>query len=250
MKNKTGRPLEKVGLSEQLHGKEATSYQRYCDKALGNRSWRTFLGYELATLLLTNLGGSGGYFLRKHFWSPLFRATGSGLILGRGIVIRHPGRMSLGNDVAIDDYVFLDASGSGELGLVMEDNVIISRNCIIQGKNGFVHLRNKCDIGANTVLSSVSGITIGEAVLIAGNCYVGGACYYHERVDISILDQGPYTRGPIEIGDGAWIGAGAVILDGVNIGKGSVVGAGAVVTKDIPDLVIAVGCPARIVGER
>jgi maltose O-acetyltransferase len=52
---------------------------------------------------------------------------------------------------------------------------------------------------------------------------------------------------PITIGDNVWLGGGAIVLPGVSIGSNSVVGAGAVVTKDVPDHVVAVGNPARVV---
>jgi len=54
----------------------------------------------------------------------------------------------------------------------------------------------------------------------------------------------------VTIGDGAWIGAGAKILDGVTVGEGAVIGAGAVVRDPVPASAIAVGIPARIVGTR
>ena len=50
---------------------------------------------------------------------------------------------------------------------------------------------------------------------------------------------------PITIGDGAWIGAGTIILPGITIGKYAVIGAGSVVTKDVPDYTIAAGNPCR-----
>ena len=51
----------------------------------------------------------------------------------------------------------------------------------------------------------------------------------------------------IVVEDGAWIGAGAILLDGVRVGEGAVVGAGAVVTGDVPPHTLAVGVPARVV---
>jgi acetyltransferase-like isoleucine patch superfamily enzyme len=54
------------------------------------------------------------------------------------------------------------------------------------------------------------------------------------------------AKRPIVIKNYAWIATGAMILPGVTIGFGSVVGAGAVVTRDVPDLHIAVGNPARL----
>jgi maltose O-acetyltransferase len=55
-----------------------------------------------------------------------------------------------------------------------------------------------------------------------------------------------YAR-PIRIGDGVWIGGGAIVLPGVAIGDGCVVGAGSVVTRDLPPGSLAVGNPARII---
>ena len=62
----------------------------------------------------------------------------------------------------------------------------------------------------------------------------------------SRVDEGVEFGTPITIGDNAWIGAGVIICPGVNIGKNSVIGAGSVVTKDIPDNVVAVGNPCRV----
>ena len=52
---------------------------------------------------------------------------------------------------------------------------------------------------------------------------------------------------PVIIGNNVWIGGGAIILPGVTIGNNVVIGAGSVVTKNIPDNVIAVGSPCRVV---
>jgi acetyltransferase-like isoleucine patch superfamily enzyme len=164
--------------------------------------------------------------------------------------MRHPGRITLGDRVAIDDYSLLDASGAGEAGIILGDDVIISRNCVIQGKTGSVTIGNKTDIGCNAILSSGGGIQIGNSVLIAGNCYIGGGRYVTEQIDVPMMEQGLYTKGPVIIGDDVWLGAGSTVLDGVKIGRGCIVGAGAVVTKDLPDYAIAAGIPAKVIKTR
>lgn len=58
--------------------------------------------------------------------------------------------------------------------------------------------------------------------------------------------ENKYTR----LGSDVWVGANAIILDGVSIGDGAVVGAGSVVTKDVPDYAIVAGNPARIIRYR
>lgn len=239
------RDIAKQDLGEQLHG-GGSAFARYRRKAVGELSLSGFLLYELFALLFADLGGALGYALRKMAAGRLLRSAGSGLILGRGVVLRHPGKISVGQRVAIDDYSFIDGSGSGEIGVVLGDGVLLSRNCVVLGKNGHVVLGERVDVGVNTVFASASGIRVGAATIIAGNCYLGGGRYHHGELDRPIMDQGAYSRGELVIGEGCWLGAGAVVLDGVRLGKGVIVGAGAVVTKDAPDYAVLVGAPARI----
>ena len=65
-------------------------------------------------------------------------------------------------------------------------------------------------------------------------------------------DHDPYFRPiitcrPIIIKEGAWIGAGAAIMKGVTVGKYAIVGANSVVTKDVPDYIVVVGFPAKVI---
>jgi galactoside O-acetyltransferase len=61
-----------------------------------------------------------------------------------------------------------------------------------------------------------------------------------------IMDQGITATG-IRIEDNCWVGAGAIVLDGVTVGRGACVGAGAVVTHSVPPHSLAVGVPARVI---
>jgi acetyltransferase-like isoleucine patch superfamily enzyme len=239
--------LAKIPLREQLSDTKISSLKRYQDKVFKGSSLSGFIYYELANLLFSNLPSSVGYLGRKLFFKRIFRHCGQGVILGKGITLRNPKFISLGDRVVIDDFSLLDGSGAGEAGVELGDDVLISRNALIQGKTGAVKLGNGTNIGCNVVISSATGIYIGNSVLIASNCYIGGAGYFSDRIDIPIMEQGLYSKGPIIIGDDVWLGAGATVLDGVKIGRGCIVGAGALVTKDLPDFSVAVGVPAKIV---
>lgn len=92
-----------------------------------------------------------------------------------------------------------------------------------------------------------AGITIEDDVLI-GSCvhfYVGN--HNFENINISIIDQAHADSKPILLKKGCWIGAHVTILPGVVIGENSVIGAGSVVTKSVPNRVVAVGNPAKII---
>ena len=68
-------------------------------------------------------------------------------------------------------------------------------------------------------------------------------------IDPELRARGLQYVKDVYIGENVWIGAGAVIVPGVKIGKNSVIGAGSVVTKDIPENVVAVGNPCRVLRE-
>lgn len=241
--------VDKKPLAEQLHSDEH-SFFKYRKKVIGDGSLAELLVYEFFAMFCANIGGGLGFIVRKKLARFLFRSAGRGLILGRGLTVRHPGRIDFGDFVGIDDYVYIDAGGSGDIGVQFRDGVIISRNCVIHGKHGYVVFEERVDVGCNCIFASVSGITIGASTIIGANCYLGGGRYRHERLEPAIMDQGVYSRGEIIVGEKSWIGSGAVILDGARIGRGVIVGAGSVVTKNIPDYAVVAGVPARIIRMR
>lgn len=206
-----------------------------------------FIAYELLTVIFGSIAGGLGFLLRKKLYPCLFRSAGRGLIIGRNAVIRHPSKIELRDNVTVDDYCLLDGRGAGDEGLVLDEQVIINRNCMVLAKNGPVRLGPRTTIGSNSVIVSMSGVTLGEAVLVAGNVSISAGAYHTEDTMRPVMDQGAYTKGPVIIGDYAWIGTGAIILDGVCIGKGAIVGAGAVVTRDVPDNAIVAGVPAKVI---
>lgn len=86
-------------------------------------------------------------------------------------------------------------------------------------------------------------VTFGDNVFIAPNCVFSTAGHP--------LDAGQRNRGleyayPITVGDNVWFGASVTVLPGVRIGSNTVIGAGSVVNRDIPDGVVAVGNPCRV----
>jgi putative colanic acid biosynthesis acetyltransferase WcaF len=90
----------------------------------------------------------------------------------------------------------------------------------------------------------VAEIVIGPHVVVSQGSYL---CTASHDVSSSVMEL---TFAPIHIGAQAWVAAQAFVGPGVRIGEGAVVGARAVVTKDLAPWAIAVGNPARVVGQR
>lgn len=95
----------------------------------------------------------------------------------------------------------------------------------------------------NCVILDGAKVTFGDNVFIAPNCCFSTAGH---PIDAEKRNQGLEYAYPITVGDDVWIGASVVVLPGVTIGNNSIIGAGSVVNKDIPEGVIAVGNPCKI----
>lgn len=125
----------------------------------------------------------------------------------------------------------------------------IGENCYIEppfhANWGGKHVHFGKDVYANFNLTLVDDthIFVGDGVMFGPNVTVATAAH---PISPEIRRRGYQYNLPVRIGKNVWIGAGAVILPGVTIGENSVIGAGSVVTKDIPDNVVAVGNPCRV----
>jgi len=104
------------------------------------------------------------------------------------------------------------------------DQNVINFGCLFDGRQFCIRTGKNVSIGPEATI-----LTLG-----------------HDPRSATFEDRG----GDVIIGDRAWIGYRAIVLPGVKIGEGAVVGAGAVVTKDVDPYAIVVGNPARKVGER
>ena len=106
-----------------------------------------------------------------------------------------------------------------------------------------IHTHGLTIINYNVVILDTSRVDLGENCFIAPGCVL--ACSGH-ALDSSQRGDGISTSKPIIIGKNVWIGANCTICPGVTIGDNTVIGAGSVVTKSIPEGVVAVGNPARV----
>lgn len=121
------------------------------------------------------------------------------------------------------------------------DNVAITRDVTLTTAPGAT-LEVRADIiGRGSILVARERITIGSGSKVAEYVTVRDANHDHT----SPLDQRHFATAPVSVGRDVWLAAKCTVLAGVSVGDGATVGAGAVVTRDVPPGRTAVGVPAR-----
>jgi acetyltransferase-like isoleucine patch superfamily enzyme len=234
---------------DQLFDRSRSAREKYADLVVGQPGWGALAWHEFVTLSSQQTPGALGYFLRKTLYPSLLGACGRNVVFGHGVVMRHPQKIRLGDDVVIDDNCLLDAKGDTNRGITIGSRVFVGRNTILSCKNGDIDLEDGANIGFNCEVFSASQVRIGRDTLLAAYCYVIGGDHDFSDASRAVLDQARTSVG-VRIGAGAWLGAGAKVLDGVTVGDRAVIGAAALVREAVPDGAIAVGIPARVVGQR
>ena len=112
------------------------------------------------------------------------------------------------------------------------------------GKN--LHFGNRVYANFNLTIVDDGEIFVGDKVMFGPNVTIATA---NHPIEPSLREDCMQYNKPVHIGENVWVGAGTVIVPGVTIGKNSVIGAGSVVVKDIPENVVAVGNPCRVLRE-
>ncbi len=145
--------------------------------------------------------------------------------------------------------VILRSAGEGTVELL--DGVQVNRDCTFElFEGGSIKVGEQVGLQRGCILvAAVQPITIGRRAEIASYCSFYS---YDHGIEAGreIFGQPLTSRGPIIVGEDAWLGTGVTVLSGVRIGRGAVVGAGSVVVRDIPDYAIAAGVPARVIKYR
>ena len=159
-------------------------------------------------------------------WRGRLAALGEETVVEDGVRILHPERVRLGARCFVGHGVVIDGYHAG--GVAVGDG---------------------CWIGALGFLHGAGGLEIGRAVGVGPRVTVLTSQHALDRPDLPVL-HAPIELAPVRIGDGADLGAGAILLPGVAVGEGAVIGAGAVVTRDVPAGAVAAGNPARVLRRR
>lgn len=172
---------------------------------------------------------------------------------------RFPGRQirsfAIGPHVRLGSHCLIDRDVVVAERAILGDYTIIYRGSVI-GKE--VILGNYSYVNAGSLILSGH---IGHFCSISYSCQVGmpehpvnwlstSPYIYGDKNILGLPELWEDTQAPPTIGNDVWIGAQAIVLQGVNVGHGAIIAAGAVVTKDVPAYAIVAGVPAKIIRHR
>jgi acetyltransferase-like isoleucine patch superfamily enzyme len=234
---------------DQLFSPGQSAREKYSALVVGLPGWAALLRYEVVQLLSQHVPGAAGLALRQTLFPMLLGACGRNVVFGQNVVLRHPHKIRIGDNVVVDDNCLIDAKGDANAGITIGSGVFVGRNTILSCKNGDITIADGANIGFNCEVFSASRVSIGRDTLLAAYSYLIGGDHDPADAALPVALQGRQSAG-ITVGNGCWIGAGAKVLDGVVIGDGAIVGAGAVVRSDVAAAEIVAGVPARTIGSR
>ena len=237
--------MNQRSLVDELANANESAYRQYLRIFVGEQSLVALLRYELLTGIVGPMPGALGYLLRAKCYPWLLARIGRGSVFGRGVVIRSPGRISIGERVMIDDFAVLDAKGETSV-VDLGNQILVGRNTILSCNDARIRIGNSVSIGPFCFFASKSNIEIGSNISIGSGAHLMAGGHVVNDPDTPIIQQSRTSKG-IVVSDGAWIGSGTKLLDGVTIGRNSIVGAGSVVTKDVPPWTLVLGNPARVI---
>lgn len=155
---------------------------------------------------------------------------------GISSMYRHP----LSNFTIGNNCTFHSSYNSNILGL--------SRKCRILTGDKYANLfiGNNVGLSGSTIIASLK-VIIEDDVMIGANCLITDTDHHSTSVSDRLASNLNVKKKPVIIKRGVWLGMNVTILKGVTIGKNSIIGANSLVTKDIPDNVIAVGNPCKVI---
>jgi acetyltransferase-like isoleucine patch superfamily enzyme len=161
--------------------------------------------------------------------------------------IRFANHVHLGHGAYLDQNTYLHACPQG---VIIGDGSLVMHGSVLHVYNfrGIPHagitIGRDCLIGEYNVIRGQGGVHIGDRVYTSPMTQIIAVNHVFDDPDRPFVEQGITAEG-IVIENDVWIGAQAVITDGVRVGEGAVVAAGAVVTGDVEPHTVVGGVPAR-----
>jgi len=187
-----------------------------------------------------------GIAIRGVFYRLILHTTGWAAV-ENGVRLRFADLIRLGHGVYLDQGAYLHACPGGiQLGsrtIVMHGAILHVYN--FRGlPNAGIWIGEDCLVGEYSVIRGQGGVKIGNRVYTSPFTQIIAVNHIFDDPGRSFTEQGITAQG-IVIEDDVWLGAGAIVTDGVHIWKGAVIAAGAVVTRDVAPHTVVGGIPAR-----
>jgi len=132
--------------------------------------------------------------LRRQYYATVLRHMGANVRIGCGVKIENPQRISLGDNVCIDDRCTLIARS--ERGITLGDGVNLKHGVYLdtEGADGYIEIGNRAYIGTGCCLHGHQGLVIGEDTLFAQNITITPYSHKFEDPSVPIIKQGGHTR--------------------------------------------------------
>lgn len=152
--------------------------------------------------------------------------------LKRGVEFKNENRIAIGKNVVIQPGTWIAA--------------MVNDLPILNAFDPYITIKDGVSIGRFCQITVSNSLVIEEHVLITEGVLITDTIHGYEDINVPILKQRMFNRGPLVIKSGAWIGNGARIVGSLVIGKNSVVGANCYLDRDVPDYCLVGGAPAMI----
>jgi acetyltransferase-like isoleucine patch superfamily enzyme len=221
MNDRQGRSVPAV------HGRRTIEPDAPFERGLSEHLRSRYDARGIAELYGRFVQGEGDFdaLMRRAALRALSRTFGDDVMVGRGLVFRHPETFEIGSGVFLGEQSMIQgrADGTCRIG----DHVWIGPQAYFDARDLIIEDSVGWGPGAKVLGSTHSGVPREVPIM---------------QTDLEIR--------PVRIGAGADIGVNAIILPGVTIGRGAIVGAGAVVIEDVKPFSIVAGVPARFIRER
>ncbi|MDR3734074.1 MAG: acyltransferase [Acidobacteriaceae bacterium] len=164
--------------------------------------------------------------LKDMLYRPRGVAMGPHSYIFRPFAINQRSRLTLGErcEILSDSYIWTQKTSSAE-----------------------IRVADATYIGRHFYATAIHSILIGKRCVLSDYVYITDCSHGLDPHGDFILHQPLESKGPVEIGDGCFLGFRAVILPGVTLGAHCVVGANAVVTRSFPAYSMVAGAPARVI---
>lgn len=231
-------------------GNFRTRFWKYVERVTGTRSMRRFVWQGTVLSIFSGLSTVWGTMLRGWAYGSVLGGIGENCFIEARVRFIVPQRVFLGNRVFIGENACLDACHlRSEIRL--GNDVHIARSSVLKAGVGKITIHDGTLINRFSYLDGNGGIEIGSQSALGNQVELVSA---HKVIDDPSTPKNVRARamkpGMIKIGEGVFVGSRVIILPGVHIGDGAVIGAGAVVTKDVPSNCLAKGVPARVTRRR